>query len=44
MSVDAGYRAEEAGSFPVEILWIGKIRKCRRADLERFVYGDQIAG
>jgi hypothetical protein len=43
MNIDAGYAAEEAGTFPVQILTVGKIRKCRRADLERFVYGDAIA-
>ena len=43
MSIDAGYAAEEAGTFPVEILRIGKIRKCRKVDLQRVVFGDQIA-
>jgi hypothetical protein len=40
MSTDAGYAHLRSGTFPIELVKVGGIWKGRRAELERFVSGD----
>jgi excisionase family DNA binding protein len=39
ISRDTGYALHRAGEFPIPTVLVGKILKCRRADVEAFVYG-----
>jgi predicted DNA-binding transcriptional regulator AlpA len=39
MGLTSGYRHLERGTFPVEVIRVGAIWKCRQADITRIVNG-----
>jgi excisionase family DNA binding protein len=41
--VQTGRKALREGTFPLEVIAIGERHKCRRADVERLLHGDDTA-
>jgi predicted DNA-binding transcriptional regulator AlpA len=43
ISDNVGYGMIEDGSFPIPVVTIGAIKKCRSRDVEAFIAGDTIS-
>ena len=42
MGLTSGYRHLDAGTFPVEVIKVGGIWKCRQADIDRILDGPAV--
>ena len=42
MGLTSGYRHVDSGTFPVEVIKVGGIWKCRQADIDRILNGPAV--